>query len=192
MNSGAIDPRRVSAEIIEAFRDAQPPDSPEDFIPYDPSENVDYLYDKTWFEIANSQTILKRFSEDGVQYYFLSKELFLYLLPGFLLAVINNERMLVNNIAYALMDILSPADYRPSEWVIEIYGESAYLTYDAELFSYVLDTLTSSQKKAVAHWLKLEMEQDRERRPQFYSVEAEQTKYQVAFSKWRQWCDPQA
>jgi hypothetical protein len=59
-----------------------------------------------------------------------------------------------------------------------------YKTEEKE-FLYFSAKLTLTQKKAVAHWLQLELERDRERRPELYERGAP-TLQRLASDKWRE------
>src|SRR6476659_5246229 len=102
----------------------------------------------------------------------MTDECFFYFFPGYLLGVVNHERLFLDRVADSLLDVLSPHERSETGMV---------------LFLYLSAMLTPSQKKAVAHWLQLELERDQECSPELYYSEAAKTQYQVAFDKWRQW-----
>jgi hypothetical protein len=174
VNTRDVNAKTVSAEIVAAFRDVPRPDRyvPEDYVAYDELEKFDYLIDKTWLEIAGDLKYLTRHITE--QFYYVTEECLLYFLPGYLLGVVNHERVFIEGIARSLMGILSP--HEQDEWA-------------NERLAYLSARLTPIQKKAVTHWLQLELERDRERSPELYEDEAVavHTVYRVAFAKWRQW-----
>jgi hypothetical protein len=165
-----VDAKTVSDEIVAAFRDVPRPDrcAPEDFVADDEAEDLDYLSGKTWLDIAADVTYMNRHHED--QFFYMTRECLFYLLPGYLLGVVNHKHELAKGVVNSLLRLLNP---NPSvEWQYEL---SLYL---AARFNPI-------QKKAVAHWHQLELERDRERRPERY--ESGRTEYQAAFDQWRKW-----
>src|SRR5437763_17065644 len=108
VNVESVHAKTVSAEIVAAFRDVPRPDRyvPEDYVAYDELENFDYLSDKTWLEIAGNLKYLARHITE--QFYYVTEECLLYFLPGYLLGVVNHERVFIEGIARSLMGILSP------------------------------------------------------------------------------------
>jgi len=172
MNAGAIDAKTVCDEIVAAFRDVPRPDrcAPEDFVAYDEAEDLDYLIGKTWIDIAADVTYMTRHHED--QFSYMTRECLFYLFPGYLLGAVNHEPDLCKGVLNSLLGILNP--HERSEWA-------------KELFQYFSERLTPIQKKAVAHWIKLQLERDKERNPELYDAEVRQTRYQLAFAKWQQW-----
>jgi hypothetical protein len=170
MNAGPVDAKAVCDEIVAAFGDVPRPDLYIRFSPYeDEAERLHYLVGKTWIDIARDLKYLVLHSSDD--FFYMTDECFLYFFPGYLLGVVNHKFVFVDGLAYSLLEVLSP-HYREEE----VKERALYLSA----------RLTPCQKKAVAHWIQLELERDRERRPEVYERGVE-TDYQGAFDKWREW-----
>jgi len=165
------DPKAVYDEIAAAFRDSHPAPRrcyPEDFGPYDEeAERFDYLINKTWLEVAGDAEYLQGHITE--EFFFMTKESFLYFLPGYLLGVIAHSFGSTRGIALSVLRILGG----PDEW-------------RSELLSYLMEKLTNRQKAAVAHWLKLQHERGRagelSRHIAYYC--------EAALPKWQEWGAP--
>jgi len=165
----AINEDAVCDEIVAAFQDVPRPDrcAPEDFVAYDEAEDLEYLVGKTWLDIATDVTYMTRHCED--QFYYMTDECFLYLLPGYLLGTVKYDFALVEGVVSHLLIVLSLAGCAD------------------ELLPYLSDGLTLSQKRAVAHWLQLQLEREKERHPEVYECADAATAYTVVLERWRQW-----
>jgi hypothetical protein len=172
LNAESFDAKTVCDEIVAAFQDVPRPDrcAPEDFVAYDEAEDLDYLIGKTWQDIAGDVKYMTRHCED--QFFYMTRECLFYLFPGYLLGVVNHKPELAKGVVNSLLRLLNPPGR--GEW-------------EGELFLYLSERLTPIQKKAVAHWIKMQLEQDKERNPELYDGEVRQTRYQLAFAKWQQW-----
>jgi hypothetical protein len=102
----------------------------------------------------------------------MTRECLFYLFPGYLLGAVNHEPALAKGVLNSLFRILNPSEQGSWEKV---------------LFQYFSERLTPIQKKAVAHWIELQLERDKELNPELYDDNARQTRYQAAFVKWQQW-----
>ena len=171
LNAESFDAKTVCEEIAAAFLDVPRPDrcAPEDFVAYDEAEDLDYLIGKTWLEIAADVTYMTRHHED--QFFYMTRECLFYLFPGYLLGVVSYKHEFAKGVVNSLLRLLNP---------------NPLVGWQYELSLYLAETLTPIQKKAVAHWLQIQLERDRERRPKLYATGA-QTAYQIAFAKWQQW-----
>ena len=168
----SIDAEAVSAEIMAAFHDVPRPDRyvPEDHVAYGRDEELDYLVDKTWLDIAGDASYMIRHSE--AQFFFMTKECLFYLFPGYLLGVINHKPESVVGVTMSLLSYLS-------------WYHRAGPIYDR--YSYLCDRFTPEQKKVVAHWLQLVLERDKERSPELYGNGARPTLHQLVFHSWEHW-----
>jgi hypothetical protein len=131
---------------------------------------LDYLKNKTWSDIASDPKYLALHASD--EFFNMTEECFLYFLPGYLLGVVNHKYVFVDRLADSLLEILSARERSES-------GE--------RLFFYLLDKLTPTQKYTVAHWIQLQLEQDRERRPEVYEDDAIRTLQRIALAEWQKW-----
>jgi hypothetical protein len=165
------DAKTVCDEIAAAFRDVPRPNFYIRFDPYpEEAERLEYLVDKTWLDIAGDLKYL--IYQDGGDFLWMTDECFFYFFPGYLLGAVNHKFLFVDNLTYAILDVLS------------LRGEFAH---ENERTLYLSAKLTLPQKKAVAHWLQLQLDQDRERHPEVYEDEAVRTPQRVAFAEWREW-----
>jgi len=172
LNGVSLDAKTVCEEIVAAFQDIPRPDhcAPEDFIAYDEADDLEHLTGKTWLEVSADVAYMTRHHED--QFVYMTRECLFYLFPGYLLGVVSYKHEFAKSALNSLLGILNPPER--GEWA-------------KELFLYFSERLTPIQKKAVAHWIKLQLERDKDRNPELYDGEARQTRYQLAFAKWQQW-----
>jgi hypothetical protein len=184
VNHDSLDPQAVCEEIAAAFRDVPRPEryydraeeGDEESGPgEDEAKRLDYLVDKTWQDIAGDLKYLVLHEADD--FLWMTEECFFYFFPAYLLATVNHNFIFVDGLTYGLLGVLTP---------IEI------VSWPERHFSYLSPRLTPMQKRAVAHWLQLQLERDRERSPAAYEPAASQeealeTEFQVAFDRWRQW-----
>jgi hypothetical protein len=165
------DPKVVYDEIAAAFRDSHPAPSrcyPEDFEPYDEeADRFDYLVGKTWLDVAGDEQYLAGHIEE--EFFFMTKECFLYFLPGYLLGIITHNFASTRGVAPSLLRILGGSE----DWT-------------SERLSYLMEKLTARQKTAVAHWLNLQRERGRagelSRHIAYYC--------EAALPKWQEWGAP--
>ena len=171
MNVESLDAKTVGDEIIAAFQNTPPPGrcAPEDFVAYDEAEDLEYLAGKTWLDIAAGVSYMTRHHED--QFFYMTRECLLYLFPGYLLGALRYKYELTRGVVNSLLHLLNP---NPSE------------DWRRELFLHLEAKLTRVQKKAVTHWLRVQLELDREHSPELYAGGV-QTVYQGAFAKWQHW-----
>jgi hypothetical protein len=166
------DPKAVYDEIVAGFRDSHPAPRrcyPEDLGPYDEdAERFDYLIDKTWLDVAGDAGYLEGHVTE--EFFLMTKECFLYFLPGYLLGIIAHSFGSTRGIALSALGILGGR----KEWGTE------------ELLPYLMKKLTTRQKAAVAHWLGLQHERGRagelSRNIAYYC--------EAALSKWQEWGAP--
>jgi hypothetical protein len=167
----ALDPKALCEEIAAAFQDLPRPDLYIRFSPHeDEAERLHYLEDKTWLDIASDLKYLVLHSADD--FFWMTDECFFYFFPGYLLGTVNHKFVFVDHLTDSILEVLSPEERSKEE---------------TERILYLSARLTPIQKKAVAHWLQLQLDRDRERRPEVYEDESIQTVQRVAFAEWRQW-----
>jgi hypothetical protein len=158
--------KAVSDEIAAAFHDVPLPARyvQEDFEGYDDGEDVGYYIGKTWFDIANDLEHLAGY----IPISFMTKECLLYFFPGYLIGSARHKFVFVEPVITALLGILSARKTEQEE------------------FAYLLLKFTPAQKNAVAHWLELQLELDKERHPDLYEGNRP-TLQRLAFNRWREW-----
>jgi hypothetical protein len=165
-----MDAQAISDEIKDAFKDVPHPTRCSPFEDYsDEADRLDYLPDKTWLDIAADLRYLT--SHSFSEFVYMSKECFLYFFPGYLLGSILHQ--------FVFMDLVIDS-------MLRILGQRHAGSTAEELFWCLSDQLTPEQKKAVAHWLRLQLEWDKERRPDLYRA-GTHTTFETAFEAWRGW-----
>ncbi len=164
-----MEEKEVFDEIVTASRDVPRPRNcvPDDYVAYDKSEERVYHLPETWWDLAGDSEFLT--SHDRWEVRNMTTECFLYFLPGYMLGVIRLKDIAVG-VRWALVVHLSA--HRGSE-------------LDNEIFQYLTENLTLPQKRAVAHWLQLQLEGDRKRCPESYQRPGHLL-FELAFDKWRQ------
>jgi hypothetical protein len=98
----------------------------------------------------------------------MNRECLLYFFPGYLIGSVRHKFVFVEGLITALLGIMSARKTEQEE------------------FLYLLQEFTPAQKKAVAHWARLQLELDRERRPNLYEGNMP-TLQQLSFNRWQQW-----
>ena len=158
--------KAVCDEIAAAFQDVRPPVrcTREEHIAYDRSETLEYYAGKTWLDIADDLSHLA----GHIEFSFMNRECLLYFLPGYLIGSVRHKFVFVEGLITALLGIMSARETEQEE------------------FSYLLQEFTPTQKKAVAHWARLQLELDKERRPNLYEGNMP-TLQQLSFNRWQQW-----
>ncbi len=144
MTDTSLTPEQVCDEIIAAFRDVPRPSIyARNGIRKGDYEwgRLEYLRGQSWGEIGSDLKFLVLHSSDD--FFWMTPECLYYYLPGYLLGVIRHKRVFVDPIADSLLSILNPG-----EWDI---------VWD-EFCSHLLRVLTRAQKRAIADWLKLELD----------------------------------
>jgi len=173
LGSGTPKPKAVHDEIVAAFRDSHPAPVrcyPEDFEPYDDVEasRLDHnIVNKSWLEVAGDAEYLAGFISE--EFFFMTKECFLYFLPGYLLGVITQNFASTALVAQSVLRILGGGD-----------------TERPDLFAYLMEKLTTAEKTAIAHWLGLQHQRAKAgeltRHMAYYC--------KTALPKWKEWGAP--
>lgn len=171
LGSETANPKAVYDEIVAAFRDSHPAPVrcyPENFEPYDDVEaaRFDNIVNKSWFEVAGDAEYLAGYISE--EFFLMTKECFLYFLPGYLLGVIDHNFASTALVAQSVLRILGGDNERP------------------DLFPCLMEKLTTVQKTSVAHWLGLQHQRAKAgelTRHMAYYCEA-------ALPKWKEWGAP--
>ena len=138
MNVFQIDSEDLPQEIIKVFGEAASQASliSIDEAPYGYEWRFEYLARRSWLEIAYDQWFLNGHIEEEL--YFMSKDGFLYYLPGFLVGslIYRHTSCLVRSLA----GIFCSQD----EWAVE-------------LFVHLQGALSLEQRQAILHWLMVQI-----------------------------------
>lgn len=128
-----------------------------------------YVIQKTWVELATDLQFMAMHSFDEIL--LMNEQCFAYYFPGYLLAVISLERVFVEMVVDSLRRILNPSE---SDHIAQNIAAS------------LSARLTSGQKRALVHWIELEITREKDCLPDWNCQDAHQTDWQVALVIWRE------